>query len=447
MKRAVEITSGVTEADFEAAILEAAREHTWKKEVKDAVSNLKDQAKALYEAYRDGSYTSLLNYRPIDVQGNDGKLRHCDSPDFITRVFQHLWLIKIRPVYDAKDPGNGLNCKPGCGVTAKDPKKSVIHRMKSIFYSRLELEYAVVIDQRKCYEHTTRSVFRKALSRLIDDPAFVEFSCKVVFKGNTLPIGTPSSPLAHHIVMLPFDYYANEIAGKYVRYADDCALFFRTKEEAQRAKWRVKFFWWYELGIRAKRQAARVVPLSDPLDFCGYVFHRGGGGHSKGFVTPRRSTVERAKKATEKNWGSYFGLLKHADSFALMLRIEHDMKLSQLTNTIRIQRNLDAPHADIKEIAGKTVTVMDYEIRKDKDGNPDWIKLLLSVPTEEGINLAREIHGGYSYLVEFIDKAEKAFGKDKILPLEDVVIENQCGYIFRDSTNQIKEFPNDQLFK
>lgn len=446
MKRTADLTKGVTVADFEVAILEAAREHGRKKEVRLAVQNRKELAKEFYSSYRDGSFTKYLNYRDVNVTNSNGKRRRCDSPDFNTRVFQHLWLFKIRPIYDAKDTGAALNCKPGCGVTATDPQKSVIHRMKSIYYSRTELEYALIIDQRKCYEHTTLPVFRKALSRLIDDPAFVDFSCKVVFKGETLPIGTPSSPLAHHIVMLPFDYFAQEIAEANVRYADDVAMFFRTKEEAQQAKWRVKNFWWYELGIRAKRQTTRVIPMTEPLDFCGYIFHRGGGGHSKGYVTVRRSTVERAKKATEKNWGSYFGLLKHADCFSLMLRIEHDMKLSQLTNSIRIQRNLDAPHADIKEIAGKTVTVMDYEIRKDKEGKPDWIKLLLSVPTEDGINLAREVHGGYQYLVEFIVEAEKQFGKEKILPLEDVVIENQCGYIFKDSTNQIKEFPNDKLF-
>lgn len=33
---------------------------------------------------------------------------------------------------------------------------------------------------------------------------------------------------------------------------------------------------------------------------------------------------------------------------------------------------------------------------------------------------------------------EKEFGRDQMLPIEDAVIENQCGFIFKGSTNQLK---------
>ena len=33
--------------------------------------------------------------------------------------------------------------------------------------------------------------------------------------------------------------------------------------------------------------------------------------------------------------------------------------------------------------------------------------------------------------------AEKAYGKQNILPIEDVTLIEQCGFIFKDSTNQI----------
>ena len=35
-------------------------------------------------------------------------------------------------------------------------------------------------------------------------------------------------------------------------------------------------------------------------------------------------------------------------------------------------------------------------------------------------------------------KWEKTFGRERMLPIEDVTIENQCGYIFKGSTNQLK---------
>ena len=49
----------------------------------------------------------------------------------------------------------------------------------------------------------------------------------------------------------------------------------------------------------------------------------------------------------------------------------------------------------------------------------------------------REFHGNYQGIIRFLLAAERAFGKDAILPLEEVEIENQCGYIFKGSTNQL----------
>lgn len=52
--------------------------------------------------------------------------------------------------------------------------------------------------------------------------------------------------------------------------------------------------------------------------------------------------------------------------------------------------------------------------------------------------LAREFHGNYSCLIEAIESWEKEFGRSAMLPIEEVTIENQCGYIFKGSTNQLK---------
>lgn len=87
--------------------------------------------------------------------------------------------------------------------------------------------------------------------------------------------------------------------------------------------------------------------------------------------------------------------------------------------------------------------IYDYEIRRDKDGKANWIKCLIGI--EEVVDgqptskvLAREFHGNYSCLIEAIESWEKEFGRSAMLPIEEVTIENQCGYIFRGSTNQLK---------
>lgn len=61
---------------------------------------------------------------------------------------------------------NGLNCKPGFGITASSKSRSLIKKMKHVYYDRLDLKYCLVIDQRKCYNHVKTKCLEKYLRTL-----------------------------------------------------------------------------------------------------------------------------------------------------------------------------------------------------------------------------------------------------------------------------------------
>ena len=172
-------------------------------------------------------------------------------------------------MYRRLDPGIAYNCKEGYGITASDSRKSLIHFLKHNVYERRDLHYALTIDQRKCYEHMTRKLYRKALKMLAVDTELVDFAVNVAFNGNSLPIGTPTSPFVHHVIMLAFDRWLGSVPGPKARYADDTLILFRTREEANRAAWRIRNFWWYTYGILAKRNPQIIDIDSSPLSFCG----------------------------------------------------------------------------------------------------------------------------------------------------------------------------------
>ena len=162
---------------------------------------------------------------------------------------------------------------------------------------------------------------------MVSDKWLVDFAVYVSFINGILPIGTPTSPFIHNLLMLPFDYFAKDMAAFALRYADNNFLAFHTLEEAQAAKWRVKNYWWYELGIRAKLHQCAIIPMDGtPCDFCGYVFRRNGKGiaeHNKGYVRARETLADRARRCrSDASWASYFGQLMHADAFSLMQKIE-----------------------------------------------------------------------------------------------------------------------------
>lgn len=439
----------VTEEIVRAAMKKAAEGHSNKDEVERMMENADTFAKSVVASIANGEYRRQLKYRKLTKQNPNGKVRHIDSPMLFTFVLQHLFILLAKPFYDWHDNRNGINCKPGCGITSSDRANSVIHRLKHVVYDRRDLHYCVIIDQRKCYEHIRPKIFRKAMRRLTDDRDLIEFGITVSFVENHLPIGTPTSPLVHHIVMLGFDQWSKQAAPFSTRYADDCIFATYTKEEANALKWRVQNYWWYELQIRAKASSIRLQPIDKEVSFCGYIVHRnhdrGVADHNKGYTTLRQNIRARASRCKrDEAWASYYGLLRHADGYNLMKKIEEKMKLRQLTEKIRINRSLDAPNINPRDLAGKQFTIYDYDIKSDSKGTPNWIKCLIGVPelgedeNPTGRMKAYEFHGSYMYIVEFMTMAERTFGKQNMLPLEEMEIENQCGYIFKGSTNQME---------
>lgn len=450
MKRLENIV--LTYQDVCKAAESAADGHRGERQVEQFYKSFESGCAGLLAKLKDGTWRDDLSYRKLEKVNTNGKRRKIDSPTFRTRIYQHLLLNILEPFYRKKDNLNGLNCKAGCGITAKDPKKSVVHRMKQLFYDRLDLKYVLVIDQRKCYEHVSEKAVRRALKRIVADKWLVDYALGVSFVDRKLPIGTPTSPFIHHVLMLAFDYHVRTFAPFAIRYADDNCLAFPTKEEAEAAKWRVKNYWWYVLGIRSKRHTVKVQPITVPLDFCGYVFHRnrkGRASHDKGYVTVRRSTERRARRCrTDESWASYFGLMKHADAYRLMQQIEQRMKLRSLTEKIRIDRSMDARHIEVRDLVGVPITIYDYEIRYNSQKEANWIKCLIGVEevvdgTKTGKTLAYEFHGNYQGIIQFLLAAEKEYGKHALLPIEEAEIENQCGYIFKGSTNQLIYIENE----
>lgn len=437
----------ISKDDVVRAAYRAFKEHSGEHVVLEFARNMDENCTYIFESIKNHTYLNDVGYRKLTKTNNNKKIRKIDSPTLITRIHQYVALDVLEKIYYPQDNLSGLNCKVGCGITSNERQKSLIHRLKHIYYDATWLQYALVIDQRQCYAHITVSVFRREAKLYISDTKFIDYVIDVSFVNGILPIGTPISPMLHHIVMLDFDKWIKSNTGLYVRYADDNFIPFRTKEEAHQFKWRVKNYWWYRLKIRAKRHTVKIIPLSLPLDFCGYVFHRNNKmicDHNKGYTTVRQSTINRAKRCqTNESWGAYFGIMKHADTYRLMLKIQDNMKLAQLTNKIKIDRDMDAPNIKMDALLGQTFTLHKYETRTEaKSGQVNWIKCLIGVPEKindqyTGKELAYEFHGNYKGIYTYLLACEKVYSKQDMLPIEDAEIVDVCGYIFKNSTNQL----------
>lgn len=409
--------------------------------------------------------TLTPEYRQLEKTNNNGKVREIDAPSLKTLVMQHLWMEIAMPFYMDAEPGVARNCLEGRGVTSERREGSVLKEAKRLFYDRRELNFLASADQRECYLRLTVKAYRRGMKVLRDKElnktgtgkvaetiAFwrwlIDLGEQVSFIKGRLPIGTPTSPLVHHIAMLPFDLWLKENFPWAIRYADNVWVATETRQEAHEALWRIRQFWWYVYGLRAKRHAAGVLPIDETgVDLCGYVVNRlpdkTSTSHDKGVTRLRPDTLHRAVRCRdEKSWASYFGLLKHADCFGIMKKTEERMKLTELTQRVRIDRSMDAKHIDMKDLEGKVHNVYKYEIRRSKEGD-NWKKALIGIPETDdetgrptGRIRAYEYHGNYQGIIRWLRCLEQS-GID-FLPIEDARIVNECGYIYEGSTNQIQ---------
>jgi len=116
------------------------------------------------------------------------------------------------------------------------------------------------------------------------------------------------------------------------------------------------------------------------------------------------------------------------------------MRLDELTHNIKINRRLEARNITIEELMKITFTIYDYEIKRTTtDSGRDWIKILIGYPEIDengfanGNILAAEFHGSFQYLIAFLTKCEKVYGKERMLPIEDCRLDISCGVVFEDS--------------
>ncbi len=452
-----------TMKDVEAGELAALKGRTHTEAGRDWLSEKESNRKrTLAEAL---SLSISTEYRQLEKTNANGKVRQIDAPSLGTLVIQHLWMELVMSYYMDVEPGVARNCLPGRGVTAERREGSVLKEAKRLFYDRRELCFLTCADQRQCYQRITPRSYRVGMKLLRDmslsrmklerNPEtmdywrwLIDFGEKVSFVDGRLPIGTPTSPLVHHVAMLPFDLWLKENFPWAVRYADNAWVAVETREEANQAAWRIRQFWWYVYGLRCKRHMASVLHIDEKgSDLCGFVVKRLPGktatSHDKGITSLRPTTLHRAVRCKDdKSWASYFGLMKNADCYGIMKSIEQRMKLTELTQRVRIDREMDAKHIDMKDLEGQVHNVYKYEIRRGKEGD-NWMKALIGIPETDkdtgkptGRIRAYEYHGNYQGIIRWLRELEKM--NIEFLPIEEGRIVNECGYIYEGSTNQIQ---------
>lgn len=156
------------------------------------------------------------------------------------------------------------------------------------------------------------------------------------------------------------------------------------------------------------------------------------------------------------------------------------MKLSKLTEKVKIDREIDAPEVDIRDLLGVTFTIYKFRLKSYK-GHTNWVQCLIGTKVklplkkdrrnnrDDGLprptgkmrligvredkkknkEYAYEFHGDFQGLIAYFKALIELHPEDPdwFMPIEDAEIEKNGEYIFKGSTNRIKYINKEEYVK
>ena len=444
----------ITEETVRLGYRKASKGRSAKPVVIDFGKHIAEKSREIAEIINTGRVSEFVKYVRLKRRNANGKWRDIDAPTFMTLVMEHVWILLAKPMYMAKETGCARNCIEGRGILSDGMDTGLLKPMRRLFYDDRQYTHLVLIDERKCYEHTTVKAYRKGMKLICAKKWLIDFGEAVGFVRGILPIGTPTSPLMHHIAMLAYDLWLMDNYPEAIRYADNVFIPVRSLEEGEQAMWRTKMFWWYVLGVRSKSKEQRVVEINSvPVDICGFTLSRltpRQDNHGKGLTHIRKSIYINAMHAeTAASFASYFGILQNADCFESLKNKCEEMKLNELTSRCKLKRDMDAEVYEPKDVLDlERFDIIDYEIRHDKDGNDNWVNLFCGKKKDGSTKLkAFSFHGNMPCIYNWLRMIEKSFGDRSFLPVEDARLINRRGYLLDGTFELIEEIDPEEYYR
>lgn len=187
-------------------------------------------------------------------------------------------------------------------------------------------KYCLKIDIRKFYPSIDKEILKNKLRTIIKDNDCLWLIDSIIDShGPGLPIGNYTSQWFANFYLQDTDYFIKQKLKiiYYIRYMDDMVLFGPNKRELRKKFDELsKFLNQEHLQIKSNWQIFNVSKR--PLDFCGFCFQR-----NRTFIRKRITKRMRRKsfvylknpsKHTASSLMSYFGWLKHSDSYPLFIK-------------------------------------------------------------------------------------------------------------------------------
>jgi len=283
-------------------------------DVEELLTYLKKHGRELNQQIMEGKYKPNPVRRVEIPKEEKGKFRKLGIPTVIDRVYQQAIAQVLSPIFEKQFSDNSFGFRPRRG--AHDALKQCRKNANEGYV------YVVDMDLEKFFDNVCQSKLIEVLSRTIKDGRVISLIHKYMNAGVVanglfektevgVPQGGPLSPLLSNIMLNELDKELERRGHRFVRYADDCMVFCKSKKAAERTLRNILPYIEGKLFLKVNRDKTEVAHISK-VKYLGYALY-----NHKGFrfrVHPK--SVEKMKKKlrelTDRNngWGNEYRKLK-----------------------------------------------------------------------------------------------------------------------------------------
>ena len=348
-------------------------------QVDEILPYLRENQETLIQKIRDGRYKPNPVRRVEIPKETKGEFRKLGVPTVVDRVIQQAITQELTPIYEEQFTENSYGFRPNRG--AHDALRQCQRNVNDGYI------YVVNMDLEKFFDTVSQSKLIEVLSRTIKDGRVISLIHKYLNAGVIangmferteigMPQGGPLSPMLSNIMLNELDKELERRGHKFVRYADDCMIFCKSRKSAERTLKNIIPFIERKLFLKVNRKKTGVAHISK-VKYLGYTFYRNKGKcrfrvHPKSVtkmkdkireLTDRNNGMSNAKREEKyqqfvRGWVNYFRLadmkklLRETDEWARRrIRAVYWKQWKKVKTKYRMLKALGLEHWRAKELA------------------------------------------------------------------------------------------------